>query len=154
GNPVAGPVVAVFVADHRLDGPIGGVGGGGGVGQHVGRVEHVQPLVFHGTHVEVAGGHDHEAVEVEFQAVTAFVPAQRTQQAVHGPFGAVLGAVVAVDLQQHVAAAAGGGALLAAGEVARHDGEQIAGFGVRVFPHGFVTALAQIALRQQVPVGK
>jgi hypothetical protein len=53
GDAVAGPVVEVLVADHRLDVGEVGVGGGGAVGQHVLRVEDVQALVLHRAHVEV-----------------------------------------------------------------------------------------------------
>jgi hypothetical protein len=51
-----------------------GVGGGGGAGQHVLRVEDVEALVLHGAHVEVADRHDHEALQVQRQAEARLVP--------------------------------------------------------------------------------
>src|SRR5690606_18664623 len=140
GDPVARPVVEVFVTDDGLDGAVGAVGGGGRVGQYIGRIEDVQALVFHGAHIEVARRDNHEAIQVELQAVAFFVPAQGSQQAVHSPFGATLGAVVAVDLQKDLPATARPDGLLAAGEIARHHGKQVARLGVRVFPYGFVAA--------------
>src|SRR5690606_38272409 len=148
GDAVACPVVEVLMPDYGLDRAVGRVGGRGRIGQYVGRVEDVQALVLHGAHIEVARSHDHEAVKVQFQAIARFVPADGANQAVHGPFGTVLGAVVAVHLQQHLAPAAGGDAFFTAGEIARHHGKEVAGLGMRVFPYRFVTAVAQVALRQ------
>ena len=53
------------MANHRLDIAEVHIGGGGLVRQHVLGVEDVQALVFHGAHVEVAGGDDHEALQIE-----------------------------------------------------------------------------------------
>ena len=61
GDAVARPVMEVFVPHHAFNVGEIGVGGGGFAGQNVLGVEDVQALVFHGAHVEVAGGNDHEA---------------------------------------------------------------------------------------------
>ena len=75
GDPVAGPVVKVLVGDHRLDAFVIDVGGGFGQGEHILGVEHVQPLVLHGAHVEIVDRHDHVGVKVVFAAEPFFVPA-------------------------------------------------------------------------------
>src|SRR3546814_10352606 len=70
--------------DDGLYGAVGRVCGGIGVGQDVSRVEYIQALVFHGAHIEIVGGHDHEAVQIQFQAKTVFIPLDRAVQAVQG----------------------------------------------------------------------
>ena len=129
GDAVAGPVMEILVADDRFDAFIVGVGGGLGVGQHIGRVEDVQALVLHRPHVEVVHGHDHEAVQVQLQSEAGLVPAQRAHQRIQGPFGLVFRAGIAVDLQQHVAAAGGAHGGFAVRELARDQREQVAGLG-------------------------
>ena len=73
-DAVAGPVVEILVADDAFDVAVVGVGGGGRAGQHVLGVENIQALVFHRAHVEVRGGHHHEALQVQAQAKAGFVP--------------------------------------------------------------------------------
>ena len=74
-DAVAGPVVEVFMADHGLNGLVVCVRGGRRIGKHIGRIENVQALVFHGAHVEVARGHNHEPVKVQFEPKALFIPA-------------------------------------------------------------------------------
>ncbi|KAG0750911.1 hypothetical protein G6F24_014819 [Rhizopus arrhizus] len=50
-------------------------------------------------------GDDHEAVQIQFQAEAGFVPAQRAHQRIKRPFRLGFRPRIAVDLQQHVAAA-------------------------------------------------
>ena len=88
GDPVAGPVVEIFVRHHPLDTLVVEVGGGLRIGQQQRRVEDVQPLVLHRPGVEVAHGDDHEQVEVVLPAPGALVPRHRPLQAVHGVGGA------------------------------------------------------------------
>ena len=61
-DAVACPVMEIFVSHNALDIGVVGVGRGGGVGQNKLGVENIQALVFHRTHIEVAGRHDHEAL--------------------------------------------------------------------------------------------
>src|SRR3546814_8207099 len=72
----------IFVPDDGFYGAVAGIGGAFGVGQHVGRIEDVQAFVFHGPHIEVARGHDHEPVQVELQAEALFVPFDGARPAV------------------------------------------------------------------------
>ena len=89
GDAVTRPVVEVLVADDRLDVAEVHVGGGGWIRQHVFGVEDVQALVFHRAHVEVAGGDDHEALQIERQAKARFVPGHAGHEGVHRVFGLV-----------------------------------------------------------------
>ncbi len=134
------------------------VGGRGGVGQHVLGVEDVQALVFHRAHVEVAGGDDDEALQVQRQAKAGFVPGNGCHERVHGVFGFVEVAGAHVHLQQVVGAAAAADGLAAAHQAARHQGEQVGGFLVRVYPFGKVPgaigAVFQWAFFHQVAVGQ
>ena len=99
GNPVAGPVVEVFVRDDALDGFEVCIGGRVLVRQHIGRVEDVQPLVLHGAEIEVADGHDVEHAQIIFPAICVLVPFHGTLQAVHRPGRAVGIALVDMDRQ-------------------------------------------------------
>ncbi|MCY1542396.1 hypothetical protein D9M68_781420 [compost metagenome] len=97
-------------------------------------------------------GHHHEAVQVQLQAEAAFVPAQRAHERVQGPFGLGFGARVAIDLQQHVAAAGGLYRGFAVRELAGHQREQIAGLREGVFPFDLVAAVGQLTRGDQVAV--
>ncbi len=60
GDAIAGPVVEVFVSDHRLDRDEIIVRGGVDVGQNVACVEDVEALVLHRAHGEILRGDDVE----------------------------------------------------------------------------------------------
>ena len=154
GHAVARPVVEVLVAHHAFDVGEVGIGGGGFAGQNVLRVEDVQALVLHGTHVEVAGSDDHEALQVQRQAKAGFVPCNARHQRVHGVLGLAQIAGAHIHLQQVVGARAGADFLLARHQLARHQGEQVAGLLVRVHPLGKVAAVFQVAAVHQVAVAQ
>ncbi len=154
GDAVASPVVEVLVADDALDGVVVAVGGGGRLGQHVLGVEDVQALVFHGAGVEVAGGHHHEALQVQRQAEAGLVPQHGVDQRAQGVLGLVQVARAHVDLQQVLGAGARRDALLARHQLAGHQREQVAGLLVRVVPGGVVAAIVQVAAGHQVAVGQ
>ncbi len=151
-HAIAGPVMEVLVADHRLDVREVGVGRRFGVCQHVLGVEDVEPLVLHRAHVEVAHGDDHEAVQIEFEPEALFVPADRVFQRIHRVLGLV--EIVRLDphLQQLFLAGAGLHAFLERNELARDQREQIARLPERVFPAREVAAVGQLALLDQVAV--
>ena len=154
GDAVAGPVVEVFVADHAGDAVVVVIGGGGGLGQYVLGVEDVQALVLHRAGVEVAGRHDHEALQIQRQAKACLVPGDALQQGLHGVFGLVQIAGAHEYLQQMLLAATAHDALLARHQRCCHQGKQVAGLPERVVPHGEVAAIFQIALFQQIAVGQ
>jgi hypothetical protein len=74
GDPVARPIVEIFVRDDAGDGVEIGVGRGVRVGQDVARVEDVEALVLHRPEVEIADRDDVEHVEVIFAAIDLLVP--------------------------------------------------------------------------------
>ena len=74
GDPVARPVVEIFMRDHRLDMRVIGVGRGRGRGEDIFVVEDVEALVLHRAHVEVGDGDDIEHVEIIFAAEGASRP--------------------------------------------------------------------------------
>ena len=152
GHAVAGPVVKVLVTDHALDVAEVGVGCGRLAGQHVLGVEDVQALVLHGAHVEVAGRHNHEALQVQRQAEACFVPGHRGHQRIHGVLGFVEVARAHIHLQQMRLPIARRDALLARHQLAGHQRKQIAGFFVRVDPLGEMPAVFKQALLDQVAV--
>ncbi len=142
--------------DHRLDIGVVGIGGAGLAGQHVFGVEDVQALVFHGAHVEVAGGHHHEAIQVQRQAETRLVPGDGGHQRIHGVFGFFHVARAHVDFKHMVLAGARNDALLAAHQLARHQREQVTGLAVRIHPACEMAACVarHIALLHQIAVGQ
>ena len=83
GDPVAGPVVEVFVADHAFDRLVVAIGRRGRIGEHKLAVEDVETFVLHRAHVEIVGAEDHEAVEVVFPPVALLIPAHRVLQRFH-----------------------------------------------------------------------
>ena len=76
-DTVACPVVKVLMPDHCFNRLIVRVGCGVWIGQHVGCIKDVEPLILHCTHIEIAGCHDHETIKIELKAEALFVPAQR-----------------------------------------------------------------------------
>ena len=103
GNAVTGPVMKIFMADHRLDIGVIGISGDAGVGQHIFGVEDVQALVFHRAHVEVAHRNDHEAVQIQLQPVTLLIPADAVLERIHRMLRLVQIARLHPHLQQHFA---------------------------------------------------
>ena len=158
GDAITGPVVEVLVAHHTLNVGVVDIGGGGLVGQHILGVEDVEALVFHGAHVEVAGGHNHESIQIERQTKTRFVPHHGRHQGVHRVFGLVHVTGTHIDLQQMLLAGARRNALFAADQQARDQGKQIAWFFMRVHPGRKVAILiagaVQRALGHQVAVAE
>ena len=154
GHAVTGPVVKVLVTDHALDVAEVGVGCGRLAGQYVLGVEDVQALVLHGAHVEIAGGHNHEALQVQRQAKARFVPCHRGHQRIHGVLCFVQVARAHIDLQQMRLPVARGDALLARHQLAGHQRKQVTGFFVRVHPLGEMPAIIQQALLDLVAIGQ
>ena len=152
GHAVARPVMEVLVAHHRLDARVIDVGRHARIGQHILGIEDVQTLVFHGAHVEIAHGDDHEAVQVQLQAEALLVPADRVFQRLHGVVGFIEVALFHPYLQQHFAARLQGVALFLAHQARRHQGEQIGWLLERVFPLGVMAAVTEVALFDQVAV--
>ena len=119
-DAVARPVVKILVTHHAFNVGVIGVGGSGRVGQHKLGIEDVEALVFHGPHIEVAGGHHHEALQVQRQAKAGFVPSHRRHERIHGVFGFVEVARAYINLQCVFFACARHNALLARHQFARH----------------------------------
>ena len=155
GDAVAGPVVEIFVGDHRLDAGIVGVGRRLRIEQHVFVVEDVEALVLHRAHVEVGDGDDVEHVEVVFAAEAALVPDHRALQRVHGVAGLPGAALLGVDGEFDRLAAGGGEGFADGIEIAGDEREEIGRLVERVVPDGVmaavaeITALGRVAVRQE-----
>ena len=89
GDSVSCPIVKILMANDTLNVGIVSIGCCGRVGQHVFGVENIEAFIFHGAHVEVAGGHNHEAFEVKWQTESGFIPHHTGHEGVHGVFGFV-----------------------------------------------------------------
>ena len=154
GDPVARPVVEILVGHDRFDAPIAGVRRGVRVGQHTGGIEDIEAFVFHGPHIEIIHRHDMEHVEVVLATEALFVPAHSVFQRRQGV--AALGHIPGLDqhTQAHLAAAAGGEAILDGGEIAGDQSEQIAGLGEGIFPHRSMPASAQRLAGEQIAVAQ
>ena len=57
-DPVARVIVEILMGHHRLNTLKTHIGGDIGMGEHTGCIENIEPLVFHGTHVEIIYGND------------------------------------------------------------------------------------------------
>ena len=154
GDAVAGPVVEIFVRDHRLDAGIVGVGRGVGTRQHVFVVEDVEALVLHRPHVEVGDGDDHENIEIVFAAEALLVPAHRALERVHGVAAAVLLARLDIDAQHDVAPRHGAEFVLDVHEIAADQRKQIRRLLERVVPDGEMAAAGQVAAVDEIAVGQ
>ena len=140
GDPVAGPVVEVFVRHHGFHPLVGGVRGGVRMGQDAGGVEDVEALVLHGAHVEGVHRDNHEGVQVVFAAIGLLVPAHGMLQGGHGIVKFVQIVRLCVEPQRHLAAIHGGEGVLQALQVARHGREEIGGLLEGVLPGDPVAA--------------
>ena len=104
GHAVACPVVEIFVADDAFNAVVVAVGCGRGFGQHVLGVENIQTLVFHGAHIEVAHGHNHEAFQIQRQAKARLIPADAVDKRLHGVLGFIQIAGAHIHLQHMLVA--------------------------------------------------
>ena len=99
-DSIACPIVKILMAHNALNVGVVSVGCCGRVSQHIFGVENIEAFVFHGAHVEVAGGHNHEAFEVKRQTEASFIPNHTGHEGVHGMFGFVQIARPYKNLQQ------------------------------------------------------
>mmetsp|Transcript_41491 Transcript_41491/g.91159 ORF Transcript_41491/g.91159 Transcript_41491/m.91159 type:complete len:303 (-) Transcript_41491:399-1307(-) len=153
-DAVAAPVVEVLVRNHALHALVVGVSGGRGLGEHARRVEHVEALVLHGAHVEVVDGDNVVDVEVVLAAVGLLVPLHRVLEALHGPVELVDVLMLRPDGQAHLVATHRDKTVLDPGEVARHQGEEVAGLAEGVLKLSPVAAALGLALGDLVAVGE
>ena len=86
------------MCNHALDVVEVGVRSGCGTCQNELGVEDVQPLVLHGTHVEVTGGDDHETLEVQWQIEARLIPRNAGHEGVHCVFSLIQVTRTHVDL--------------------------------------------------------
>ena len=155
GNAVAGPIVEVFVRDHRLDAAEIKVGRGRRRSEDVSIVEDVETFVLHRPHVEGGDGDDHEDVEVVFPAESFLVPAHRALEAVHSVKAAILFPGLYIDLKLNLTAGHGGEAVFHVREIAAHQREQIGRFFERIVPHGEMPPGAwHVASSNEIAVGQ
>ena len=142
------------MTDDRFDVCVIGIGRDSRVGQDVPGVEDVQSLVFHGAHVEVADGDDHEAVEIEFQTETGFVPPYAVFERFHRVGGLVQVVFLDPDLQQDIAAVGQFECFFPADQIARHQGKEVGWFSERIVPYGVVAVVGQVSCFDQIAVGE
>ena len=154
GDAIARPVVEIFMGDDAFDTVIIIVGRGVGIGQDIARVEDVEALVLHRAHVEIADGDDVEDVQVIFPAIGLLVPFHRIFQRGHGVAGALQIALAHENAQIDLAPAHGGEVIAIDDEIAGHEREQIAGFQMRIVPHGIMAAILGLAFLHQIAIGQ
>ena len=136
GDPVARPVVEIFMRDHAFDPFEIGIGRGFGAGQNKPGVENVQSLVLHRSGVEVIDGDDVENVQIVFAAIYILVPLHRADEAVHRIGAAVLIAVADPDVQRDLAARCRGECVRDRFQVTRDQREEIGGLWPGIVPFG------------------
>ena len=154
GDAIAGPVVKILMRHHAIDVLIIDIGSGVGPGQHVLGVEDIEALVLHRPHVEVAHRDDDVAIQVQLQSEHLLVPAHGFFQCLHGEAALIELARIDIDRQRHVAPRGGGVVVLQQVQLARNQGEQIAGLGKRIFPARPVPAIRQAALGHAVAIAQ
>ena len=142
------------MSDDALDVLVIGVGCGLGLGQHISRVEDVEPLVLHRPHVEVADRHDVEDVEIVFEAKDLFVPGHRHLQRGHRMAALVLVAAPHPDGECDLLARARREAVFDGDQIAGNESEEIGGFRVRIDPFGPMPPRIDRAAPDRVAVGE
>ena len=154
GNPVAGPVMEIFMANNTLDPLVGSIGGCIGSRQDTGGVEDIQTLVLHRPHVEAFHRHDHEDIQVVFAAVGCFIPLHRILQRRHGVVDLVDVVGLGEDLQFHPAPTYGDKLIFDVLQFPGNQRKQVGRLHKRILPGhpvpvAFPTALDIIAVGQQ-----
>ena len=154
GHAVTGPVVKILVTDHCFDPLEAGIDGGVRVGQHTGRIEDIQALVFHRAHVEALDRDDHENIEIVFTTISFLIPPHGILQREHGVIDLVDVVSFSEDAQRHPATAHGPELILDKLKVTGYQRKQVGRLHERVFPGHPVavirlTAVNVIAVRQQ-----
>mmetsp|Transcript_9555 Transcript_9555/g.31582 ORF Transcript_9555/g.31582 Transcript_9555/m.31582 type:complete len:469 (-) Transcript_9555:2-1408(-) len=153
GDAVAGPVVEVLVRDDAEDAVVVAVRGSRGLGEDAGRVEDVEALILHGSHVEVVHRDNVVHVQVVLAAVAVLVPLHRTLQRLQRPVQLVQVLELGPHRKAHAPARRRHESALHAAEVARHEREEITRLEERILERGPV-ALALFALGHLVAVGE
>ena len=77
----------VLVCDDAFDIGKIGIGCSLGLSEHVLGIKDIEALVLHRTHIEVAHSNNHEAIQIQFQAIARLIPADRMNQRIHGMAG-------------------------------------------------------------------
>ena len=143
GNPVACPIVEIFMGNNRFDPFKIRIACGLGRGQNARRVKDIQPFVFHRAHVEIIDGHDVEHIQIVFAAICVFIPCHRRLERLHRKGAFVQIPVTHVDIERDIIARHRGECIRMGHKVTPDQREQIGGFGPRIMPD---------TLRHGVPV--
>ena len=147
GDAVAGPVVEIFMGDDAFDPGEILVRFALRIGQHGGRVEDVEPLVFHRPHVEIRDRDDVENVQIVFAPVGGLVPGHGAFQGLHRKAAFVQIVAPDPDRKRHIAPRHGAEFIPVGHQIAGHQREQVAGLGPGVVPLGdLVLARAGVAV--------
>mmetsp|Transcript_64635 Transcript_64635/g.200416 ORF Transcript_64635/g.200416 Transcript_64635/m.200416 type:complete len:587 (-) Transcript_64635:3-1763(-) len=132
------PVVEVLMPNHALDTLVVTVRRRVRPGECERGVEDVQPLVFHGTHVEIVHGHDVVDVQVVLKTETLLVPLHGALQGPHRVIQLVHVLPLREDRELHQAAGGRREAPLERAQISGHDCEEVAGLRVGVLEDGEV----------------
>jgi hypothetical protein len=142
------------VGDDAVDVLVVRVGGRVLPRQHVLGIEHVEALVLHRTHVEVAHRDDHVVVEIHLQAEAPLVPGHAFLQRRHGVAALVELARLDIHREAHLAARCRGEAVLQHVKLRRDQGEQVGRLGERIFPARPVAVSFRYARGDEIAVGQ
>ena len=153
GNPVAGPVVKIFMRDDTFNSLVIGIGCGLRFCEDIGRVENIQALVFHRAHVEVTDGNDHVDIQVVFETESLLVPLHRVFQRIHGMSRLVEIPRFNKQLKCYFAPGSSGVPVFETVEIAGNQRKQVRRLLEGVLPGRKVLSAIEIALFDQVTVG-
>mmetsp|Transcript_25641 Transcript_25641/g.69587 ORF Transcript_25641/g.69587 Transcript_25641/m.69587 type:complete len:260 (+) Transcript_25641:1878-2657(+) len=154
GHPVTGVVVEVLVANDAFNAAVVQISGSLWAGQHQPGVEDVEGLVLHCSHVEIIDRHDVEQVQVVLQAKSLLIPLHGLHQGLQGVVHLAKVVLLHKDAQGHVLAGHGLEHPFLHGQLAGHQGKQVARLGEWVLPQRKMPASLKIALGLQVAVAQ
>ncbi len=154
GNPVARPIMKIFVGNYRFDALVIGISGGFRTGQHIFGIENIEALVFHGPHIEAIRSNDQIAVEIVFATVDLLIPSHGLLQTAQGLLAGVPIALGNVDFQTNFAPGLGAEGILGNVKRPAHRGKQVTRLGKRIFPARPMPAFVFFARCYAIAIGE
>src|SRR5690606_10244948 len=104
-DPVPGPVMEILMANDSLDVLKIMVRGRLLIRKGVGRIEDVETLILHRTHVERVDGDDHVDIKVILQTEAILIPFHGILQGIHSMSGLAQISLIYIDLQGNISTA-------------------------------------------------
>mmetsp|Transcript_39581 Transcript_39581/g.114554 ORF Transcript_39581/g.114554 Transcript_39581/m.114554 type:complete len:134 (+) Transcript_39581:372-773(+) len=74
GDTISSPIVEIFMSNHSFDSFKIGICRRFLIGQDIGGIEHIQTLIFHGTHIKVIHSNNIVNIQIILESIFVFIP--------------------------------------------------------------------------------